>query len=132
MRYVVTSTVVSPRLPATVPNAMPVSQTFSAHSFKIFFVSCGNAFVVKSKSFPSLPKSASRTGPPTNAKVKPLALKDCASELASGARSISERMANSPAAPNALLTISKVRAVPLLHDPGTWCGQRRYEKEAEA
>ena len=90
----------------------------------IFFVSCGNALVVKSKSFPSLPKIASRTGPPTSANVKPLALNDCARELANGARSIREAMAKSTA--GCALTISKVRAVPLLHDPGTWCGQRRY------
>jgi hypothetical protein len=31
-----------------------------------------------------------------------------------------------------VLTISKVKALPLLHDPGTWCGQRRYEEKAEA
>ena len=132
MRYVVTSTVVSPRFPATVPKAIPVSQTLSAHSFNIFLLSCGNAFVVKSKSLPSRPKIASRTGPPTSAKVKPLALKASAKELAIGARLMSEAIAISPAAPNALLTISKVRAVPLLHDPGTWCGQRRYEEKAEA
>jgi hypothetical protein len=30
------------------------------------------------------------------------------------------------------LTISKVKALSLLHDPGTWCGQRRHEEEAEA
>ena len=105
---------------------------FSAHSCKIFFVSNGCALVVKSKSFPSRPRIASRTGPPTNAKVNPLALKAWAKELASGARSTNERIANSPAAPNAVLTISKVKALPLLHDPGTWCGQRRYEEKAEA
>ena len=126
LRYVVTSTVVSPRFPATVPKAIPVSQTFSAHACRIFLLSCGSAFVVKSKSFPRRPKIASRTGPPTKAKVNPLALNACASELARGARSMRERIANSPAAPNALVTISKVRAVPLLHDPGTWCGQRRH------
>ena len=68
VRYVVTSTVVSPRLPAIVPNSIPVSQTFSAHFFRIFFVSSGWASVVKSRSLPSLPKIASRTGPPTRAK----------------------------------------------------------------
>ena len=39
LRYVVTSTVVSPRFPATVPNAIPVSQIFSAHICNIFLVS---------------------------------------------------------------------------------------------
>ena len=87
---------------------------------------------MKSKSFPRRPSSASRTGPPTSASRKPLAAKLWASELASGARSMSEAIATSPAAPNALVTIGKVRAVPLVYDPGTWCGQRRYEKEAQA
>ena len=40
-RYVVTSTVVSPRFPATVPNVIPVSQMFSAQPLRIFFVSSG-------------------------------------------------------------------------------------------
>ena len=92
---------------------------FSAHLESIFLVSCGCALVVKSKSFPSRPRIASRTGPPTKANVKPSDLKAAASELASGARSIRERIASSPAAPSAVLTISKVRAVALLHDPGT-------------
>ena len=122
----------SPRLPATVPNSIPVSQICSAHVERIFLLSCGGAFVVKSKSFPRRPRIASRTGPPTKANVKPWALKAAASELASGARSMSERIASSPAAPSAVLTISKVRAVALLHDPCTWCGQRRYEEKAEA
>ena len=86
---------------------------------------------MKSKSFPKRPKIASRTGPPTNAKVNPCALKAWARELASGARSTNERIANSPAAPNALLTISKVKALSLLHDPGTWCGQRWHEEKTE-
>ena len=81
---------------------------------------------MKSKSFPSRPNIASRTEPPTSAKVNPFNLKASARELAKGARVMSERIASSPAAPNALVTISKVRAVPLLHDPGTWCGQRRH------
>jgi hypothetical protein len=59
-------------------------------------------------------------------------LKAWARELASGARSTKERIANSPAAPNALLTISKVKALSLLHDPGTWCGQRWHEEKTEA
>ena len=87
---------------------------------------------MKSKSFPSRPSSASRTGPPTKAKRNPWAAKLWASELASGARLMSEAIATSPAAPNALVTIGKVRAVPLLYDPGTWCGQRRYEEKAQA
>jgi hypothetical protein len=57
-------------------------------------------------------------------------LKAWARELARGARSINERIANSVAGFD--LTISKVKALSLLHDPGTWCGQRRHEEEAEA
>ena len=41
LRYVVISTVVSPRFPAMVPNSIPVSQTCSAHALRIFFVSKG-------------------------------------------------------------------------------------------
>ena len=93
-----TSTVVSPRFPATVPNAIPVSQTFSAQTLRIFFVSFGSALVVKSKSFPNRPKIASRTGPPTRARRNPAFLNASDNELANGARSISERIASSPAA----------------------------------
>ena len=71
LRYVVTSTVVSPRFAATVPNSIPVSQTFSPQTFKIFLLSSGSASVVKSKSFPKRPKIASRTGPPTSANLYP-------------------------------------------------------------
>ena len=122
VRYVVTSTVVSPRFAATVPNTIPVSQTLSAHALRIFFVSCGCASVVKSKSFPSRPKSASRTGPPTSASWNPLALNASAREEAKGALVTSERIANSPAAPKlffSALTIDKFSRVLLPYDPGT-------------
>ena len=131
LRYVVTSTVVSPRFPATVPKAIPVSQTCSAHAFRIFFVSSGWASVVKSRSFPSRPKIASRTGPPTSARRKPFALNALARELASGARSTSDCSASSrPKMIFSLLTIDKPSRVLLLHDPGTWCGQRSSEEKA--
>ena len=122
VRYVVTSTVVSPRFPATVPNTIPVSQTLSAHDLRIFFVSCGCASVVKSKSFPSRPRSASRTGPPTRANWNPLALKASARDDARGALVMRERIANSPAAPKlffSALTIDKFSRVLLSYDPGT-------------
>ena len=86
LRYVVISTVVSPRFAATVPNSIPVSQTLSAHFCNIFLLSRAGALVVKSRSLPSLPRSASRTGPPTSARVKPFSLKTVARELAKGAR----------------------------------------------
>ena len=132
-RYVVTSTVTSPSLAATVPKRIPVSQILSAHALRIFFVSCGCASVVKSKSFPSRPKIASRTGPPTSARRKPLAVKAWASDDAAGAFAMRERIANSAAAPKLLfsaLTIDKRSRVLFIYDPGTWCGQRRYEEKA--
>ena len=79
------STVISPFLPATVPKAAPISQTESAHFSKIFSDCLGRASVVKSKSFPSLPKIASRTGPPTKANLNPAALNCFARSVAAGA-----------------------------------------------
>ena len=79
---------ISPFFPATVPNAAPISQTESAHLFNIFSQSFGCASVVKSKSFPSLPKIASRTGPPTKANLYPADLNKDANSVASGAREV--------------------------------------------
>ena len=119
-RYVVTSTVTSPRFAATVPKRIPVSHVLSAHALRIFLLSWGRASVVKSKSFPRRPKIASRTGPPTSARRKPASLYAAASELAKGARSTSERIANSaPKLTFSALTRSKRSRVLLGHDPGT-------------
>ena len=71
---------------------------------------------MKSKSFPSRPKIASRTGPPTRANLYPSSLNARARELANGARSTSERTASSFAAPSALLTVDSLT---LRYDPGT-------------
>ena len=79
------STVISSFLPATVPKAAPISQTESAHLFKIFSLSFGWASVVKSKSFPNLPKIASLTGPPTRANLNPAILNNFANSEAAGA-----------------------------------------------
>ena len=99
------STVISSFLPATVPNAAPISQTESAHLFNIFSDSFGCAFVVKSKSLPSRPNIASRTGPPTSANLKPAALKAVASEVAAGACFVSVVIASSAAALFGVFTV---------------------------
>ena len=52
---------------------------------------------MKSKSFPSLPKIASRTGPPTSANLKPAALKAIAKSFAAGACLVNVEMASSVA-----------------------------------
>ena len=67
--YVVISIFISFFLAATVPNLIPKSQTSSAKDFRIFLIAGGCASVVKSKSFPNLSRSRSRTGPPTRANV---------------------------------------------------------------
>ncbi|CAB4765127.1 unannotated protein [freshwater metagenome] len=88
------------------PNAAPTSQTESAHLFNIFSHSLGCAFVVKSKSLPSLPKIASRTGPPTNANLKPASLKAFASAVLAGACLVSVLIASSVAALIGVFTVA--------------------------
>ena len=76
---------------------------------------------MKSKSFPSRPKIASRTGPPTNANLKPAALNAFANSVDSGARSMSVEMASCVAAFTDVFMVPKVRAeawaVALGYDP---------------
>ena len=106
---------------AIVPNSAPISQTESAQASRIFLLCEGLASVVKSKSFPSLPKIASRTGPPTKANLNPAALKAAANLVDSGARSMSVAMASCVAAFTEVLMVPKVRAegwaVALGYDP---------------
>ena len=88
---------------------------------QIFFVCAGFASVVKSKSLPSRPNIASRTGPPTNANLNPAALNALANFVDSGARSTSVEMASCVAAFTDVLMVPKVRAeawaVALGYDP---------------
>ena len=89
-----------------VPNAAPTSQTESAHLFKIFSQSFGLAFVVKSKSLPSRPKIASRTGPPTNANLNPASLNALAKVFVCGACLVSVLIASSVAASIGVFTVA--------------------------
>jgi len=102
----VISTVISPFLPAIVPNAAPTSQTDVAQLFNIFSHSFGLASVVKSKSLPSLPKIASLTGPPTSANLYPASLKACTKELVCGACLVKVVIASSLAASFGVFTVA--------------------------
>ena len=73
--------------------------------FNIFSDSFGCALVVKSKSLPSRPNIASRTGPPTSANLNPAALKAVASEVAAGACFVSVVIASSAAALFGVFTV---------------------------
>ena len=88
------------------PKAAPISQTESAHLFNIFSQSFGCASVVKSKSLPSLPKIASRTGPPTSANLNPAALNAIAKLVASGACLVSVLIASCAAALVGVFTVA--------------------------
>ncbi len=67
--YVVISSKLSSINTATVPCLMPVSITL--YPAKTFSVSSGRAFVVMSQSFGTVPRSESRTHPPTTYASKP-------------------------------------------------------------
>ena len=120
LRYVVISTVTSPNCAAIVPNSRPVSQIESAPFLIIDLVSSGLALVVKSKSFPSRPKIASRTGPPTNARVNPAFANFSARSDASGLLDSAEIARSAAIVFGFVVTVSKARAVTLLHDHGAW------------
>ena len=84
------------------------------------FVSSGFALVVKSKSFPSRPKIASRTGPPTSARVKPAFANFSARSEARGLLDNAEIARLVAIVFGFVVTVSKARAVTLLHDHGAW------------
>ena len=73
---------------------------------------------MKSKSLPSRPRIASRTGPPTKANLNPAAENLAANSVAIGALVVSVEIANSEAIESGSFTIHKVRAVPLAYDHG--------------
>ena len=75
LRYVVISISKSPCRAAMVPNSRPTSQMASAQPVINFVMSSGRAFVVKSRSWPNRPNSASRTLPPTSDSSNPAAVK---------------------------------------------------------
>ncbi len=101
-----------------VPNSRPVSQIESASFLIIDLVSSGLALVVKSKSFPRRPRIASRTGPPTKARVNPAFANFLASWDASGLLDSAEIARSAAIVFGFVVTVSKARAVTLLHDHG--------------
>ena len=68
----------------TVPKAIPTSHTASAQGRTMRSTSSGRASVVKSRSLPSRPSSASRTEPPTSARLNPASWKRRARSSATG------------------------------------------------
>src|SRR5699024_9530212 len=74
----------------SVPNSIPVSQTVSAYASRIPRTVSGRASVVKSRSVPSLPSTASRTLPPTRNNSWPASANAVASGARTSARSLSD------------------------------------------
>src|SRR3954452_15569776 len=77
----------------TVPNAIPVSQVCSAQPSTSASTCSGRASVVRSRSLPSRPSSASRAEPPTRCSACPAAANRSPSSTATGETRISSRTA---------------------------------------